>query len=194
VRMSLTRSIVVLGSIWFIAACGGGQEAKQPPDCRMLSTGCGDAGAAMGDAGAAEVPTSGGGEVDAGAGSSTPAAVDAGVKTAAADAGAGDDVDKSVSVCGDEAGPIEKRVRPKIKACFFEAKAKNPALDGHVRITFVIDDKGKIKKTEIAQAKQLGAAATACMMKALKESKLDAARCPSKTVGFEQVFGHAARD
>lgn len=149
----------------------------------------------MGDAGPAALPTSGGSELDAGAASSAAPAVDSGAKVAAAGAGAaGDDMDKSVSVCGDEAMPVEKRVRPKIKACFFEAKAKDPALDGHVRITFVIDDKGKIKKTEIAQSKQLGAAATACMMKALKESKLDAARCPSKTVGFEQVFGRAARD
>ncbi len=90
--------------------------------------------------------------------------------------------------------PIEKKVRPKIKACFFDAKVKNPALDGHVKITFVIDDKGKVKKTEIAQARLLGAEATACMMKALSESKLDGSKCPGKTVGFEQAFGQAAKD
>jgi len=192
--MTRTRSFMVISVVWFIAACGGGQEAKQPPDCRMLSTGCGDAGAASGEAGAAALPTSGGGEMDAGAGPSAAQTPDAGAQAAVADAGKADDVDKAVSVCGDEAMPVEKRVRPKIKACFFEAKAKDPALDGHVRITFVIDEKGKIKKTEIAQSKQLGAAATACMMKALKDSKLDAARCPGKTVGFEQAFGHAAKD
>jgi len=151
----------------------------------------------MEDASSSGGGSSGGGQLDSGGVSSGGAGTDSGASAAVADAGhpsAQDDVDKSVSVCGDEAMPIEKRVRPRIKTCFFDAKAKNPALDGHVRITFVIDDKGKVKKTEIAQARLLGAEATACMMKALAESKLDASKCPGKTVGFEQVFGHAAKD
>lgn len=191
-------SVLVVVAIWFIAACGNSSEVKQPSDCHSSKAGCEDGGAAADNAGGSGGGSSAGGQLDSGGAASASAGTDSGASASAGDAGhpptAQDEMDKSVSVCGDEAMPIEKRVRPKIKTCFFDAKVKNPALDGHVRITFVIDPKGKITKTEIAQARLLGAEATACMMKALSESKLDGSKCPGKTVGFEQAFGHAAKD
>ncbi len=110
------------------------------------------------------------------------------------EAGIQDDVDKSVSVCGDEAIPIEKLVRKKTKECWSAAASKNPSLDGHVRVTFVIDPHGKIAKTVIAQAKALGAETTACITAAINAYKLDGAKCAGKTVGFEMAFGRAVHD
>jgi hypothetical protein len=110
------------------------------------------------------------------------------------EAGSPDDVDKSVSVCGDEAIPIEKRVRKKAKECWSVAATKNSALDGHVRVNFVVDPHGKITKTDIVQAKTLGADATACITAAINVYKLDGAKCAGKTVSFDMAFGRAAHD
>ncbi len=105
-----------------------------------------------------------------------------------------DDVDKSVSVCGDEAVPLEKRIRKKVKECWSAAATKNPSIDGHVRINFVVDGHGKVQKTEIVQAKALGAETTACMTAAITANKLDGAKCVSKSVAMEMAFGRAAKD
>jgi len=118
---------------------------------------------------------------------------DAAVATAP-EAGPEDDVDKSVSVCGDEAIPIEKRVRKKVKECWSAAATRNPSLDGHVRVTFVIDSHGKVQKTTLAQEKTLGADTTTCMKAAISAYKLDGTKCAGKTVSFEMAFGRAARD
>ena len=168
-------SVAVLLSI---AACGGGQEAKPPQPNQTTDT----------DASLAPAAT------DAAAASSTSTATsDAGVASAA-DAAPMDDVDKSVSVCGDEAVPLEKRIRKKVKECWSAAASKNNALDGHVRINFVVNGQGKITKTEIVQAKALGAETTACMTAAVNANKLDGTKCVSKTVAMEMAFGRAAKD
>ncbi len=177
VAMSRFRGAVV-GVLLTLCACGGGKEASEP---KVDQTDQRDGSAANTSASAtgdASVPSV-----------QTDAAV------AAAEAGPPqDDVDKSVSVCGDEAVPIEKRVRKKTKECWSVAATKNPALDGHVRVTFVIDPHGKITKTEIVQAKALGAETTACITAAINTYKLDASKCAGKTVGFEMAFGRAAHD
>lgn len=161
-----------------VAACGGGRDPKQPnPD----QTAHGDAA----------TPTT---DVDASSDASvTSAQTDAGA-VATAEAGPTDDVDKTVSVCGDEAVPIEKRVRKKVKECWSAAATRNPAIDGHVRVTFVIDRNGKITKTDIVQAKTLGADTTACITAAINTYKLDGTKCAAKTVGFEMAFGRAAHE
>lgn len=161
-----------------VAACGGGQDPKQPnPD----QTAHGDAATPTTDSDASS---------DA---SVTSAQTDAGA-VATADAGPTDDVDKSVSVCGDEAIPIEKRVRKKVKECWSAAATRNPAIDGHVRVSFTIDRNGKVTKTDIVQAKTLGADTTACITTAINTYKLDGTKCASKTVAFEMAFGRAAHE
>ncbi len=112
----------------------------------------------------------------------------------AADAAPMDDVDKSVSVCGDEALPLEKKIRKKVKECWSAAATKNPAIDGHVRINFVVDPKGKVTKTEIVQAKALGAETATCMTAAVNANKLDGTKCAGKSVAMEMAFGRAAKD
>ncbi len=161
-----------------VAACGGGRDPKEPnPD----QTAHGDAATGAMDGDAASDASAASAQTDAGA-------------VAAADAGSTDDVDKSVSVCGDEAIPIEKRVRKKVKECWSAAATRNPAIDGHVRVTFTIDGTGKITKTDIVQAKTLGPATTACITTAINTYKLDGTKCASKTVGFEMAFGRAAHE
>lgn len=110
------------------------------------------------------------------------------------EAGPEDDVDKSVSVCGDEAVPVEKRARKKVKECWNAAATRNPSLDGHVRVTFVIDPHGKVTKTTLLQEKTLGADATACIKAAINAYKLDGTKCVGKTVSFDMAFGRAARN
>src|SRR5206468_12619473 len=102
--------------------------------------------------------------------------------------------EKSVSECGDEALPLEKRIRKKVKKCWSTAASKNPSIDGHVRISFVVNGQGKVTKTEIAQAKALDADTTACMTAAIAANKLDGSKCMSKTVAMEMAFGRAAKD
>ena len=111
-----------------------------------------------------------------------------------ADAAPADDVDKSVSVCGDEALPLEKRIRKKVKECWSAAASKNPSIDGHVTLKFVVNGQGKVTKTEIAQVKTLGADTTACITAAINNNKLDGSKCTSKTVAMEMAFGRAAKD
>ena len=103
-------------------------------------------------------------------------------------------MDKSVSVCGDQAVPLEKKIRKGVKACLSTAASKNPNLDGHVRVSFVVDPKGKVTKTEIAQAKALGAETTACMTQVINANKLDGTKCAGKSVAMEMAFGRAAQD
>jgi hypothetical protein len=57
-----------------------------------------------------------------------------------------------------------------------------------------VDGHGKVTKTEIAQAKALGADTTACMTAAIAANKLDGTKCTSKTVAMEMAFGRAAKD
>ena len=159
-----------------LVACGGGQEATQPKNEQT----------AQSDASLSPSVTDAQSNADV-ANVQTDAAV-----ATAAEAGASDDVDKSVSVCGDEAIPIEKRVRTKVRECWGAAASRNPQLDGHVKVTFVIDPHGKVTKTTIAQAKTLGAETTTCITAAINAYKLDGTKCSGKTVSFEMAFGRAA--
>lgn len=168
-------SVVVLLSI---ASCGGGQDAKPPQANQTADT----------DASLAPAAT------DAAAASSATTVTQDAAVASAADAAPTDDVDKSVSVCGDEAVPLEKRIRKKVKECWSAAATKNPAIDGHVRINFVVDGHGKITKTEIVQSKTLGADTAACMTAAINANKLDGTKCVSKSVAMEMAFGRAAKD
>jgi hypothetical protein len=170
------RTLVAV--LFWIAACGGGHEAKQPQPDQTTQT----------DAAVATPPN--GASSDA---SVTNVQTDASV-AAAPEAGPSDDVDKTVSVCGDESIPIEKRVRKKVKECWSEAASRHPGLDGHVQVKFVIDAQGKIKKTLLKQKKTLGPATSACIMAAIHAYKLDGTKCAGKTVGFEMAFGRAAMD
>jgi hypothetical protein len=175
------RSLVVLGVSWLFA-CGGGHEATSP------NTGPSGDQTNQPDAAMGQDATDGSSNGNV-ANVQTDAAV-----AQAPDAAPQDDVDKSVSVCGDEAVPVEKRVRKKVKECWSAAASRNPTLDGHVRVTFVIDPKGKVTKTDIAQAKALGADTTSCITGAINAYKLDGTKCAGKTVSFEMAFGRAAKD
>ena len=172
--MALMRTLVAV--LLSIAACGGNQEAKQPQTNQTAES----------EPSASPAPSS--------------APSDAGVTNAQTDAAPAvtsetppdDDVDKTVAVCGEASIPIEKKVRKKVKECWSDAASRNPALDGHVTIKFVVDAQGKVTKTELKQKKSLGHDATACIMAAIQAYKLDGSRCPGKTVGFEEAFGRAA--
>lgn len=164
------------GLLVWIAACGGGQEPKQPQTDQTVQSDAAPASSASGDASDASVTNV---QMDASA-------------TATPEAGPSDDVDKSVAVCGEESIPIEKKVRKKVKECWSEAASRNPALDGHVTIRFVVDSQGKVKKTELKQKSTLGQATSACILAAINAYKLDGTKCPGKTVGFEEAFGRAA--
>jgi hypothetical protein len=166
------------GLVAFVLACGGGKEATQP---NVNQTAQQDAASSSSSSSPDASMSASGAQMDA-------------AVVMAPEAGPADDVDKSVSVCGDEAIPIEKRVRKKAKECWSVAATRNPALDGHVRVNFVIDPHGKITKTEIVQAKTLGTETTTCITGAINAYKLDGTKCPGKTVSFEMAFGRAAHD
>jgi hypothetical protein len=168
-------SVAVLLSI---AACGGGQEAKPPQPNQTTDT----------DASLAPAAT------DAAAASSTSATTADAAVASTADAAPMDDVDKSVSVCGDEAVPLEKRIRKKVKECWQTAASRDPSIDGHVQVAFVVDGKGKITKIDIPQAKTLGGTTATCITTAVMSNKLDGTKCVSKTVKMEMAFGRAAKD
>lgn len=161
-----------------IAACGGGGEAKTPQPDQTTQA---DASTATPSTDAAAASSAEATHADAAVAQTTPPP-------------AQDDVDKSTSVCGDEAVPLEKKIRKGVKACWSTAASRNPNLDGHVRVNFVIDPKGKITKTEIVQAKALGAQTTACMTQAINANKLDGTKCAGKSVAMEMAFGRAAAD
>jgi hypothetical protein len=177
VRMGLFRG-ALLALFCALAGCGGTKEANGPPVDQTAQPDASVSQPATDAASNADVPIM---QTDAAA-------------LAVAEAGPPDDVDKSISVCGDEAIPIEKRVRKKVKECWSAAATRDPSLDGHVRVTFVIDSHGKITKTDIAQKKTLGADTSACITAAIGAYKLDGTKCAGKTVGFEMAFGRAARD
>lgn len=163
--------------LW-IAGCGGGQEAKPPQPDQTTQTDASVPNATTDAAAASSAATT---QADAAVAQTTPPPPQ-------------DDVDKSVSVCGDEAVPLEKKIRKGVKTCWSTAASKNPSLDGHVRVNFVIDPHGKVTKTEIVQAKALGAETTACMTAAIKANKLDGTKCAGKSVAMEMAFGRAAQD
>jgi hypothetical protein len=99
------------------------------------------------------------------------------------------------AACGAAALPYEEKIRPEIKKCFFEvAMKKNPNVDGHVKIVVNIDPQGKVTSQKIVQEKELGKEATACMMKVLKDHKIDAGQCKGKAMSMNMAFGAAARD
>lgn len=175
-RSTIRRMRRLVAVLFWIAACGGNQEAKQP---RPEQTAESDAAAPV----TTNEPAS-----DAGV---TNAQTDAAV-AAAPDAAPPDDVDKSVAVCGEETMPIEKKVRKKVKACWSDAAVRDPSIDGHISIKFVVDAHGKVTKTELKQKKTLPAATSACILAAIHAYKLDGSKCPGKTVGFEEAFGRAA--
>ena len=169
------RTLVAL--LFSIAACGGHEEAKTPQVDQTAQTDAAAPVATSDTTGDASVPNS---QTDAAAAQAAPAAP-------------ADDVDKSVAVCGDETMPIEKKVRKKVKECWSEAASRNPALDGHVSIKFVVDAHGKVTKTELKQKRTLPAATVTCILAAIGAYKLDGSKCPGKSVGFEEAFGSAAR-
>ena len=174
----MARMRISVAVLLSIVACGGGQDAKPPQPNQTTDT----------DASLAPAAT------DAAAASATPTTAQDAAVVSTADAAPADDVDKSVSVCGDEAMPLEKRIRKKVKECWQTAASKNPNIDGHVTIKFVVNGQGKVTKTDFPQAKALGADTAACMTAAINTNKLDGAKCASKTVAMEMAFGRAAKD
>jgi hypothetical protein len=132
------------------------------------------------DAGAAPVASA----------SAAPAIADAGVAPPPTDTGG---PDQATLVCGSNAMPFEQKVRPEIKKCFFEAKSKNPALSGKVKVVLNVGPKGSLGAINIVDAKELGKDAVDCMTKAVKAAKPDVSTCKDKKVEMQMAFGAAAK-
>ncbi len=104
---------------------------------------------------------------------------------------------EEADTCGAPAVPFEQALRPKVKRCFFKARAKKPDMTGHVRVTLRIDVKGHVKKIEVANPKDpkdLSAEAVACMKKVATDAHFDGSKCPGKAVIMNMAFGAAARE
>jgi hypothetical protein len=121
---------------------------------------------------------------------SPPAIVDAGAPGLATTTGT---PEEATLVCGHAAMPFEQKVRPEIKKCFFEAKAKNPALTGKVKVVLNVSPGGKLGAINVVDAKELGKDAVDCMTKAVKAAKPDVSTCKDKKVEMVMAFGAAAK-
>ena len=165
-----------------LAACGGPSPPPVPTPTHTENTPDASVGS----------PT----ETDSGPGPtgsvvSPPAIADAGVATVAPPA---DGPDQATLVCGQNAMPFEQKVRPEIKRCFFEAKVKNPALTGKVKIVLNVSAGGKLGAINVVDEKELGKDAVACMTKAVKAAKPDVSTCKDKKVEMVMAFGAAAKN
>lgn len=132
------------------------------------------------DGGVAPTPTVASSAPIADAGAPAPVATDTGP-------------DQATLVCGSTAMPFEQKVRPEIKKCFFEAKVKNPALSGKVKIVLNVGPKGTLGAINVVDAKELGKDAVDCMTKAVKAAKPDVSTCKDKKVEMQMAFGAAAK-
>jgi len=102
--------------------------------------------------------------------------------------------DDSAAACGAIQMPFEAKIRPDIKKCFFDAKVKNPALTGKVKVVINVGPKGEIQAINIVDKKELGAAAVACMTKVVTAAKFDGSKCANKAVQMPMAFGAAAKE
>lgn len=82
----------------------------------------------------------------------------------------------------------EKAVRPKLKACYRDAKVKTPALEGAARFVLDVDTLGKPKPVRVTE-KSLPEAVIGCMMKAFKATPFtDAGKCNGKSLTIPVAF------
>ncbi len=96
--------------------------------------------------------------------------------------------------CADVSAPYEAKVRPDVKKCFFDAMAKRPDLDGHIRITAAVNTSGKIGNVVIQNDKILGKDLVTCMTNAVKAGGFDGPACSGKSIVMNMAFGAAARN
>lgn len=180
-----------------LAACGGASPPPAPPPTNTENNADGGVASAA-QAGAA--PSSSGSVVsppmiaDAGApapGAPTSAAPAPTSAAPAAPSAGGPD--QATLVCGGAAMPFEQKVRPEIKRCFFEAKVKNPALSGKVKIVLNVGAGGKLGAVNVVDEKELGKEAVRCMTDAVKAAKPDVSQCKDKRVEMVMAFGAAAK-
>lgn len=164
-----------------LLACGGSNPPPAPtptqtqntPDASMVSP-------TETDSGAAPIASA----------TTAPANADAGAPAPSTTA---EGPDQATMVCGSNAMPFEQKVRPEIKKCFFEAKVKNPALSGKVKVVLNVGPKGTLGAINIVDAKELGKDAVDCMTKAVKAAKPDVSTCKDKKVEMQMAFGAAAK-
>lgn len=159
------RALAAAALAALIVACGEAKRPVAPPP---------EAGSAPapppveGDAAPAD-PTPPAAEADAGAPAAT-AAPSSAPPAEPADA------------CTAGSAAFEKRVRPKLQACYREGKKKNPSLEGMVRIATDVSTLGKIGSQKVVE-KTLPDAVAACMLKAVKAEPFpEAEKCPGKAV------------
>lgn len=90
--------------------------------------------------------------------------------------------------CTKVAAAFEQKARPKIKACYREGKAKNPVLEGGVRIVINVDGLGKLGALK-AEDVTLPESVVKCMVKAVKETPFDdASQCKRKGITLPIQF------
>jgi hypothetical protein len=137
-------------------------------------------------------------DVDAGVEPPTPAAEDASAPPALSseDAGAATSAPPAaepLDACTAVSAALEKRVRPKLQACYREGKKKTPNLEGKVRLSIDVDTLGKVHATKVIE-KTLPDAVANCMLKALKaEPFAEADKCPGKAVIIPIQFPSKSR-
>lgn len=155
----------LLGVCAVLVACGGPPKAPAPATPTTVDV----------DAGAEPTPAV---EPDA----SAPADVSTPSSDAGASASATPPAAEPLDACTTVSAALEKRVRPKLQACYREGKKKNPNLEGKVRLAIDVDTLGKIHATKVVE-KTLPDAVANCMLKALKaEPFAEADKCPGKAV------------
>lgn len=168
---SVVAPLAVLTAV-VLGACGGAKEA--PPASPGGSATAADAGPET----FAEVKA----EDLAALGAGGPAA------PAASSSAPPPTSDEPEDTCTPAGVAYEKAVRPKLKACYREAKAKAPNLEGAARFVLEIDTLGKAKPVKVVE-KSLPEPLMACMLKAFKATPFDEAKkCPGKTITIPIAF------
>ena len=83
---------------------------------------------------------------------------------------------------------FEKRARPTLKACYAQAKKKDPNVEGTTKLRVNIDTLGKVTSISIVET-TLPEAVARCMLDALKHTPLaESTKCPGKSFTLPVTF------
>lgn len=169
----------------FVFACGASQHSTRGAEAATTPQPASTADDAVAiDGGPSEAPSSTPSPSDA-QGAPPPAGAPTEPAAASANGAQASSVDEE---CAPAAAEFERAVRADIKACYHEAKKKEPELRGQVRIAVQVDFKGKVTSVK-ATEKSLPEPVVACMLKAVKKTPLaHADKCPRRSLVLPVEF------
>lgn len=90
-----------------------------------------------------------------------------------------------------EAEAVLRAVRPKLDACYTQARAQTPDLKGRVTFRLSVDGRGRVPLAEAVTSTLGGGDPELCMVEALRDLKFPASPSGGEsTLTFPMTFGH----